>query len=277
MSSRQAVSQPAPGAQWERWHSRQPVGDLYDELGVAADATREEIASAYRVRAKELHPDARPGEPEAAERFRPGTAYRVLPDRLPRPVRRGDARTVPTAGAVDTAAAGSLRLCPEARRVSAGRGARWCVGVVRRSWSSDCSPVLVFSLQQRDADLRANGVAAAAPLVRLTENAGWVPRPRTDGSCTHGDRLGKEKGRSRRPRPARCDHNRPRHPPSPRRPTRATRAGHAPGWSGRRRSSAAGPSPGPPPPPPPALPRPERYRHDRVHRISFRIDMQISV
>ena len=48
---------------------REPLGDLYEELGVARDASRDEITAAYRARAKELHPDARPDDATAAERF----------------------------------------------------------------------------------------------------------------------------------------------------------------------------------------------------------------
>jgi len=60
---------------------RQPLGDLYEELGVARDATREEIAAAYRARAKELHPDTRPFDADAGDRFaRVSAAYRVLSD-----------------------------------------------------------------------------------------------------------------------------------------------------------------------------------------------------
>ena len=61
--------------------------DLYQLLGVARDASREEIALAWRRRARAEHPDRRPGEAgdEAAGRFRAlAEAYRVLSD----PVRR---------------------------------------------------------------------------------------------------------------------------------------------------------------------------------------------
>ena len=53
--------------------------DLYATLGVAPTATTEEIAAAFRVHAKELHPDRHPGDAEAAEEFKSLTnAYNVL-------------------------------------------------------------------------------------------------------------------------------------------------------------------------------------------------------
>jgi hypothetical protein len=58
--------------------------DYYAELGVAASATSEEITAAFRARARECHPDARPDDATAAERFKAMTiAYGVLtgPDR----------------------------------------------------------------------------------------------------------------------------------------------------------------------------------------------------
>ena len=64
-----------------------PGPDHYQLLGVARGASREEIAQAWRRRARAEHPDRRPGEAgdEAAGRFRAlAEAYRVLSD----PVRR---------------------------------------------------------------------------------------------------------------------------------------------------------------------------------------------
>jgi hypothetical protein len=52
---------PGPGVVRER--------DLYALLGVAPDATTEEIGAAFRARAKELHPD-RTSDPEATEDFK---------------------------------------------------------------------------------------------------------------------------------------------------------------------------------------------------------------
>jgi len=57
--------------------------DHYQLLGVARDASREEIAQAWRRRARAEHPDRRPAEAgeAAAGRFRAlAEAYRVLAD-----------------------------------------------------------------------------------------------------------------------------------------------------------------------------------------------------
>ena len=59
------------------------VPDLYQLLGVARDASREQIAQAWRRRARAEHPDARPGQldGEAGARFRAlAGAWQVLSD-----------------------------------------------------------------------------------------------------------------------------------------------------------------------------------------------------
>jgi curved DNA-binding protein CbpA len=62
-----------------------PVPDLYQLLGVPRGASREEIAQAWRRRARAEHPDSRPADAAAPGRFRAlAEAWRVLGD----PVRR---------------------------------------------------------------------------------------------------------------------------------------------------------------------------------------------
>ncbi len=55
--------------------------DLYTVLGVAKGAQDDEIRRAYRKLAKELHPDVRPDDPAASDRFKRVTAaYDILGD-----------------------------------------------------------------------------------------------------------------------------------------------------------------------------------------------------
>ena len=58
-----------------------PGPDLYQLLGVSRDASREEIAQAWRHRARAEHPDSRPGDAAAPGRFRAlAGAWHVLGD-----------------------------------------------------------------------------------------------------------------------------------------------------------------------------------------------------
>jgi DnaJ-class molecular chaperone len=55
--------------------------DPYAALGLARSATADEIRRAYRSLAKELHPDVRPGDKQAEDRFKRATAaFNLLSD-----------------------------------------------------------------------------------------------------------------------------------------------------------------------------------------------------
>jgi DnaJ-like protein len=77
-------------------------GDLYEVLGVAADASPDDIATAFRAHAKALHPDRNPGDDVVAERFKDLTlAYQTLI--RPRSRAAYDRRHHPPAGTTEAA------------------------------------------------------------------------------------------------------------------------------------------------------------------------------
>ncbi len=155
------------------------LGDLYEELGVPRGATRDEVAAAFRARAKELHPDARPDDAGAAEQFkRVGAAYRILSDPVERARYDADvlARTVaftpvPPAAPVARSGGGAPRAPVPARRAGfrlTRRGARWAVvGGAALIVLGVLAGVFVVGLQRHDAELRAHGVATVATVVSV--------------------------------------------------------------------------------------------------------------
>ncbi len=166
------------------------LDDLYGELGVTRTASRAEIAAAFRARAKELHPDAHPGDAAAAEQFkRVGAAYRVLTDpearaRYDRSVRSRpssspSAPPSPTAPPSAGPRTGPSPAAPPAARGSARPPSRGSFRLTRRTarWAAGGGVVLVLlgiamsvfviSLQRHDSVLRSRGVAAVATVVEV--------------------------------------------------------------------------------------------------------------
>lgn len=73
------------------------MSDLYSTLGVARDASAEEIKRSYRKLAKKLHPDLNPGDKSVEQRFKEiNQAYALLSD--PEKRKRYDAGEIDASG-----------------------------------------------------------------------------------------------------------------------------------------------------------------------------------
>ena len=171
---------------------RPPLGDLYEELGVARGATPDEISAAYRTRAKELHPDARPDDGTAAERFtRLGAAYRVLSNpeerarydaALARPVVTVRRPPAPAPAPARAAAPAHTVTAPKPFRLSV-RNARWA------AWGGAGLVVLglvvggfVFSLAASTTPIsRPTGSRRPPPSSRSMVTVGSSSRPPVGG------------------------------------------------------------------------------------------------
>lgn len=139
------------------------VVDYYAELGVDPTASQAEIASSYRALAKTLHPDARPTDPAAADRFkRVAAAYRVLAD----VERRRDYNERRAQGLAPVALAERTATTAKAAPPPSRRGAHWAVaGGVACIVAGIAAASLIITLQRHDADLRARGKPATATIV----------------------------------------------------------------------------------------------------------------
>src|SRR6185503_2610524 len=146
--------------------------DYYAELGVSPSATRDEITSAFRARARVLHPDAAPDDPAAEAQFhRAATAYRILtgPQRQAYDDARAARATVvaPVRPAPNPAAtAGAPRSTTEPGHHLTRRGARWALwGGIGLIVLGLVAALGVVALQVHDANLRRRGVPVTAAVV----------------------------------------------------------------------------------------------------------------
>ena len=89
--------------------------DLYGMLGVDREASREEIARAWRRRARAEHPDSRPGAAAAARFSALAEAYRVCV------IRQGALPTTARPGTSDVPARRSPTACRVGRGSCGGR------------------------------------------------------------------------------------------------------------------------------------------------------------
>jgi DnaJ domain/Protein of unknown function (DUF3592) len=139
------------------------VVDYYAELGVEPDASQAEIASTYRSLAKTLHPDARPTDPAAADRFtRLTVAYRVLAD----VERRRDYDERRAHGLAPLAAAERTVATTTAEPPPSRRAGRWAVaGGIACMVLGLAAAGLIITLQRHDADLRDRGTPTTATVV----------------------------------------------------------------------------------------------------------------
>jgi hypothetical protein len=100
--------------------------DLYATLGVDTAATTDDITTAFRARAKELHPDLHPGDAAVAERFKQLTnAYRTLSRPTTRAAYDARRRAAPAASAAPATAPTRVVHEPVFRTPGRARAAIW--------------------------------------------------------------------------------------------------------------------------------------------------------
>ena len=164
--------------------------DFYRELGVSSDAPADEIKKAYRKLARELHPDANPGDAKAEARFKSvSEAYGVLVG----PAKRKEYDETRRLFGRRRRLRRRLRRLRRRRRVRRQRpvrpGARGTAAVAAAS--ATCSA--------------ACSTGAAARLPRRPRGRAAAPTSRPRSASTSSRRSRARRCRCACPRPAACD------------------------------------------------------------------------
>jgi DnaJ-class molecular chaperone len=146
---------------------RRPVKDPYGVLGVARGATADEIKQAYRVLARELHPDLNPGDRRAEDRFKEvSAAYDFLSD--------ADRRARFDRGEIDATGA-SLRRRPAQEAKSEAKAGRARRGF---GFADSADDILEELLRRRDRararEAAEDPRAAGGGDIRQTVAVGFV-------------------------------------------------------------------------------------------------------
>lgn len=163
--------------------------DYYAELGVSPSATREEIATAFRARARVLHPDAAPDDPAAEAQFhRAATAYRILtgPQRDAYDEARAARATVATAVRPAPATDPAPNAPSSSGHHLTRKGARWAVlGGIGLIVLGFVAAAFVIALQAHDANLRSKGVPVTAAVVTGARGGAELEFITADGQQVH--------------------------------------------------------------------------------------------